>query len=280
MTDRHIELLQNAILYEYAAAEFDHGSPMEQETPEDAWDQPESGVGPLSVWAYLYQEALCHYATQKAARVVDVGCGNGGHLLYGLKAVLGLSSTARLPVRPVWPAELHLVDIDSDNLRMARQKLPFAISHLHDMNDSPLGTQCDLALLVEVVEHIARPGDALRNTLVSLAPGGLCVVSTPNRAFHISRGWMAPSGPPANDHHRREWTPNEFLGVVLTWAPEGYYIEHVAAPWLPGRATRQTDGGIIPPILNTTVVQEPPIWRVEPEAIAWSPITVVTIRRS
>jgi SAM-dependent methyltransferase len=114
---------------------------------------------------------------QPYERILDAGCGTGGHL--GLM-LLALSSPFGL-------------DLSRGMLSMARRKFPSVPLAQADLNDRlPVHRPIfDAVLCALVSEHIAKLGMLFRDFFDSLAPGGRLVFS----AFHPE---MAAAGIEAN----------------------------------------------------------------------------------
>ena len=102
-------------------------------------------------------------------RALDVGCGAG--LLCEPLARLG--------------AEVTGVDAADENVAAATAHAAgagLAITYRHgDLSSLGLG-RFDLVCAMEVIEHVADKGAFVRALADSLAPGGLMVLSTPNRS--------------------------------------------------------------------------------------------------
>jgi SAM-dependent methyltransferase len=145
----------------------------------------------------LWNEHTARYAfaARLAAekRVLDAGCGTG----YGSSA---LAQTARtvtgLDVAPeaVAFACQHYAAPNVRFLQASCSAMPFA------------GAGFDLVVAFEVIEHLAEWQEFLQEGLRVLAPGGLFVVSTPNRDYYAeSRRFSGP-----NPFHAHEFDLEEF----------------------------------------------------------------------
>lgn len=101
-----------------------------------------------------------------AARVLDVGCGDGFHL--GLFREFG---------RPGW----ELLGVDPSRRAVRRAVAAGLSAHLGTVEDLPAAAgRFDAALMVMTVEHLADPLAAVRAVRRRLAPGGRLVVVTDN----------------------------------------------------------------------------------------------------
>ena len=122
-------------------------------------------------------------------RIADVGCGPG----YGSFLT--------------WLGEPELiVTCDVDDIRLPVERQPGVTSSLTDACNLALRrTGFDMALMFEVIEHVDRPSDALRELARVTRDEGVALVSTPNRAVRL-----LPFEPPWNEEHLREWTPKVF----------------------------------------------------------------------
>ena len=75
----------------------------------------------------------------------------------------------------------------------------------------------DVAVSLQVLEHIWTPGDYVRELARVTRPGGVLVVSTPNR-LTFSPG-LARGERPANVYHCREYDAEELEGELGRWLP-------------------------------------------------------------
>jgi 2-polyprenyl-3-methyl-5-hydroxy-6-metoxy-1,4-benzoquinol methylase len=123
--------------------------------------------------------SVCRQITASRIRALDVGGGDGRELTL-LKASEPRVSTTQV------------VDISQAAGELARR-------HGHSyfcgtFEEFSTEEQFDLVLLLNIIEHVARPGEVLAKVHEVLAPGGLAIIKTPNfdsldaRIFH-HRNW-------------------------------------------------------------------------------------------
>ncbi len=109
-----------------------------------------------------------------AKRLLDVGCGVGGHTLH-----LGRLLSAK---------ELCGVDISQRRVEVARSK--GVVAEQADMNKDPLpfpDGYFDAVFCGEVIEHLVDPDNLLREIKRVLTHNGVCVLTTPNLAMWPNR---------------------------------------------------------------------------------------------
>lgn len=133
----------------------------------------------------------------RGLRCLDAGCGLG----YGT-AVLAESATSVVGI------DNHAPTVAEATRLYRRDNLHFAVA---DVQALPWETEeFDCAVSFEVVEHLKDPAalvDALRKVT---KPGGLIILSTPNRdAYKVSRGEAGP-----NPFHHHEFTLAEFRELL------------------------------------------------------------------
>jgi len=146
-----------------------------------------------------------------AARVVDLGCGEGA-LLRELFAdprfseILGVDVSAR--ALDVAARRLHLDRLSErqgERIRLIQSSLTYR-------DDRLVGY--DAAVLMEVIEHLDLPRlPALERTVFAHARPGTVVLTTPNAEHNVRFARLTPGGMRHRDH-RFEWSRAEFR----TWA--------------------------------------------------------------
>jgi SAM-dependent methyltransferase len=130
-----------------------------------------------------YREALRH---SQGRRVLDLGCGTGYGAFFltdlGARSVVGcdFSEEALDYARQVY-AHPRLTYIRAD-----AQRLPFADGAF------------DFVFSSQVIEHLTSPEQMLHEVRRVLAPGGYCLVTTPNKRL------FSPEGSTENVHHVSE----------------------------------------------------------------------------
>ena len=99
---------------------------------------------------------------ERGADILDVGCGTGALLAqlrdHGYRQLTGLDIS---PPADVAGIRFHAVDLDGPTLPVADQSV-------------------DLALAVEVIEHLENPGAFLAGIRSKLRPSGQLLITTPN----------------------------------------------------------------------------------------------------
>jgi SAM-dependent methyltransferase len=143
---------------------------------------------------YLWSTSFC-----RDMRVLDAGCGIG----YGAAMLHGAGAS-----------EVVGVDVSETAIEIARSRVPDGVwLEVADLVDLPFpDDQFDRIVCFEVIEHVDHPELVLDELARVLAPGGLLLISSPNRDRYV----------PGNPHHKREFLPSELaeelrkrLGDVL-----------------------------------------------------------------
>ncbi len=127
--------------------------------------------------ARLFQKHLA-----SAQRLLDIGCGPGTLGIY-LKDILHAQ-------------EVYGIEISDTRVAAARQRGIKCVQT--DLNENPIPFEdngFDAIFCGEVIEHLVDPDYLLDEIHRTLAPGGVCVLTTPNLAAWVNRialflGWQ------------------------------------------------------------------------------------------
>ena len=134
------------------------------------------------------------------ARIIDIGCGNGG-------------STGRLLDRGY---RITGVDPSEQGIGMARENYPLGdwrqtLAHpglLGDLDEPAF----DAGISIEVVEHVYAPRDWARCCFECIRPGGFLICSTPyhgyikNVALSVANKWDSLMDPLWDGGHIKLWS--------------------------------------------------------------------------
>lgn len=163
---------------------------------------PELEFGTIQYFDHLRRYLL---AQQYVAGhyVLEVACGTG----YGADML-----------RRGHALEVFSLDISLPALRYAQRLRPVGTYACADALDLPLGRQSfDIIVSFETLEHLPNPQRFLQEALRVLRPGGIMILSTPNRAV-VSAGSSTPFSP----YHAYEPTLEELRSLLTT---SGWQIE-------------------------------------------------------
>ncbi|WAP58796.1 3' terminal RNA ribose 2'-O-methyltransferase Hen1 [Streptomyces sp. S465] len=159
----------------------------------------------------------------EAARVVDLGCGQGQLLAALLKEarfteIVGVDVSMRALNEAARRLRLdRMPERQSARLKLTQGALTYTDSRL---------TGYDAAVLSEVIEHVDPPRlPALEHAVFGAARPKAVVVTTPNVEYNV-RWETLPAGRMRHGDHRFEWTREEFRA----WAGQvaerhGYTVE-------------------------------------------------------
>jgi O-antigen biosynthesis protein len=144
--------------------------------------------------------------------VLDAGCGNG----YGLQILEAAS-----------PAKLIGMDVADDAVARARSEVSASTEVVQgDVRDLAFDDDSfDVAICFEVIEHIEGQEEALAELRRGLRPGGVLLISSPNRGVYT----------PGNPHHVHEFQPEELESALNAHFPHVKLVQQ--HPWLASAIT-------------------------------------------
>jgi SAM-dependent methyltransferase len=157
----------------------------------EQWGDDELGAGNGRIGQDISDRVLKIIQAQPGvAKVCDLGCGNG----Y-LASRLGASGYSVLGV----DASQRLLSIARSHYRTERVEFHHALFGAATAEELRARGPFDLAVSVDVVEHLYRPASLIETAAAMLKPGGTFVLSTPyhgywkNLAIAVLDRW--------DDHH-------------------------------------------------------------------------------
>jgi SAM-dependent methyltransferase len=170
--------------------------------------------------------------------VLDAGCGTGygARLLAagGAHEVIGVD-IAESVLETVAPSMPDSVRLQAGDLR----KLEF--------EDDTF----ELIVCFEVIEHFEDPSLVLDELIRVLAPGGLLLVSSPNRGVYQ----------PGNPHHLHEFVPSELEAALTARLPRVRLLrqhDYIVSAVLSAETAGRADGAAIEDLTITKLVADQP----------------------
>ena len=128
----------------------------------------------------------------RGARVLDAGCGEG----YGADRLTAVA------------AEVTGVDLEEPVIRRAASRYPRAHFDAANLVSLPYADGAfDAVVSLQVIEHLHSPQEFLAECARVLAPGGVLVISTPNRLTFSPDGMRNP-------FHTFEFAPDELRATI------------------------------------------------------------------
>ena len=189
------------------------------------WWDPKGKFAPLHVFnpcrlAFIREQALARFGRDGDLRapfeglsLLDIGCGGG--LLTEPMARLGAAITG------VDPSEKNIKTASVHAQEMGLE-IDYRVGTAEDL--AAAGEQFDVILNMEVIEHVADPGEYLRSCARLMAPGGLMIVATLNRTLKsLALGKVAAEyilrWVPAGTHDWRQFLKPDELRAMLDGEP-------------------------------------------------------------
>ena len=192
-----------------AALTRDDGSLAEEASPlEESGERFHPGTGtPENAYEhwhrYLWARELC-----RGKRVLDVASGEG----YGSFLLAGVA-------RSVVGVDLSAPAVEHARQRYPAENLEFLVGRAEALPDQPPAS-FDVVVSFETIEHLgeAAQGRFLDEVRRVLAPGGLFVVSTPDKENYA--GELHEE----NEFHEREFTADEFRASRVFGGASGWIL--------------------------------------------------------
>lgn len=152
------------------------------------------GIPEENYWFQRHVVAYEHAAgLVQGARVLDAGCGEG----YGTALLSRVASS------------VTGVDLEEPVIRRAAERYPTPRFETANLVSLPFpDASFDAVVSLQVIEHLHSPQEFLAECARVLVPGGLCIISTPNRLT------FSPDGT-RNPFHTFEFAPEDLRATVV-----------------------------------------------------------------
>ena len=163
-----------------------------------------------------FQKALARWDDLDPRTILDAGCGRGDYSFYLAR---------RYP-------RARVIGVDVDQARVARNRAMadrLGLSNVQfqvaDLVTARFGTTFDLIISIDVLEHIERQEEALRNLLDQLSPKGRAFYHIPTvreRPVPFSRALAGFHDWAAEEHVAEDRSAAQFIGVLER---SGYQVD-------------------------------------------------------
>ncbi|WP_052128459.1 class I SAM-dependent methyltransferase [Neosynechococcus sphagnicola] len=183
------------------------------------WGNPEFNPPLLARY-----QGLAQLASASATKVLDVGCGDG-YLLYRV--------SQRCPQAKLFGIDGDEVGIQLAAAQLQQHQCPASLQQASAYQLPFEAGEFDLVLSADVIEHLDDPELAVQEMHRILQPGGVLLISTPNR--QPDRQW--------DPLHIREYNPDELTDLLRPYFSRikmrGCWAMGWMRSWLAGGRTRQ-----------------------------------------
>ena len=139
-------------------------------------------------------------------KFLDFGCSRGFYSMHLYKGMKALAKEGNLPFDQQWTG----IDIDGVSIMEARAQCRRSIENPRDFDFSVAGSaselkagKYDVALCLEVLEHVTDPLPLVRDLEKSIKPGGWLILSVPSGPVEYE---MWQTAPHRNREHLSEFT--------------------------------------------------------------------------
>lgn len=155
---------------------------------------------------------------------------------------LGCGRCLFTDIQPHWPFQIFAGDLDVGLIRERKKEVPQNDWFVSDASHAPFCSgYFDALFLGEIIEHISDPGPVLKEWKRVLKPGGVLIITTPNRERLLAKveGRERPYSP----DHLHEFSYLELRDEVLPHAgfrvidTRGIYLE-LLLNWFGGNPRR------------------------------------------
>lgn len=162
----------------------------------------------------------------RGGKALDLGC---GRCLF-------------TDIQPNWPFQIFSGDLDLGLIRERKREVPQNHWFISDASHAPFRSRYFDALFVgEIIEHISDPFPVLQEWKRVLKPGGVLILTTPNRERLLAK--LEGRERPYSPDHLHEFSYRELREEVLPHAgfkvidSRGIYLE-LLLNWLGGNPRR------------------------------------------